>query len=250
MFAFVLPGAIAVSAESSPPAQVTVAVASNFATPLDELAKAYTAHRTVAINASPGSTGRLAAQIKNGGPFDVFLAADKERVDMLVKDGLADKDSQFTYAIGRLALYAPSAPNVSVALLKSPMLKHLALASPDAAPYGAAAVEVLRQLGLYDSIRDRIAYGENISQTLQFADSGAADAGFVALAQVKAKDPKTYWLVPEKLHSIIRQDACLTATGKKNAAARDFLSFLRSDGARKIIESYGYRTESEHPATK
>jgi molybdate transport system substrate-binding protein len=240
------------AADTAPAAKETVhvAVASNFAEAQEELAKAFQGKTGHTIKASPGSTGKLFAQIENGGPFEVFLSADDTHVEKLVKDGFAEKDSRFTYAVGRLAVYAPKLPDVGEATLKSEAITHLAVANPEVAPYGVAAVEALKGLGVWDALQARVVYGENIAQTLQFVDSGAAEAGLVAYAQVKKLDAKTYWLVPEERHAPIKQDACLLSVGKNNSAARDYLAFIRSPEGRKIVESYGYAVAKQDAAAK
>lgn len=229
---------------------VYVAVASNFAVPLDELSRAFQKTTGHVVKASAGSTGKLVAQIKNGGPFDVLLSADTAHVDLLIKDRLADDSQRFTYAIGRLALYAPGLAPVNEGVLTKGPIKHLAIANPETAPYGAAAMEALRGLGMAGAYADRIVTGENISQTLQFVDSGGAEAGFVAYAQVKRLDAMSFWLVPDRLHAPIRQDACLLRNGNDNSTAKTFLDFLRSKDAIAIIESYGYAVEKPHVAAK
>ncbi|MCC6154147.1 MAG: molybdate ABC transporter substrate-binding protein [Candidatus Hydrogenedentes bacterium] len=231
-------------------AQVHVAVASNFAGPLEQLAKAFAKTGGGAVKSSAGSTGKLYAQIKNGGPFEVFLSADAAHVDRLIKDGLTDDTTRFTYAIGRLALYAPGIAPVSEATLRDPAIKHLAIANPETAPYGAAAREVLNKLQLKDAFSGRTVFGENIAQTLQFVESGGAEAGFVAYAQVNKRETKTYWLVPENLHTPILQDACLLREGEKNRTAHAFMDFLKTNEARKIIVSFGYAIVSPNEAKR
>lgn len=227
-----------------PPAgTVHVAVASNFAEAQEALAKAFQAKAGHAIKASPGSTGKLYAQVKNGGPFEIFLSADDTHVEELIDDKLGVATTRFTYAIGRLALYAPALKPVAEGTLKSTAIKHLSIANPKVAPYGEAAMETLKNLGLLDAFKDRTVYGENIAQTLQFVDSGAAEAGFVAYAQVKKFDADTFWLVPAESHAPIKQDAVLLSAGKNNAAAIAYLAYIRSDDGQKIIESFGYSVE-------
>ena len=240
----------AAETDNPAPRTVYVAVASNFAAPLGELTKAFEKKTGAAVKSSSGSTGKLFAQIENGGPFEVFLSADTAHVDLLMNENLAEKESRFTYAIGRLALYAPRFAQVSEDTLKEESVRHLAIANPETAPYGAAAVETLRGLGLWESFKDRVVYGENIAQTLQFVESGAAEAGFAAYAQVVKRDAKSYWLVPDDRHAPIRQDACLLVAGKGNAAARAFLDFLKSDEGVKIIESFGYSVEKPKAIAK
>lgn len=231
-------------------ATVYVAVASNFADAQAALAKAFEKTSGNAVKASSGSTGKLYAQIENGGPFEVFLSADTEHVDKLIAAKLAVPDSRFTYATGRLALYAPLLAGVSEGTLKSDAIKHLAIANPKTAPYGAAAADTLRALGLWNAFQGRVVIGENIGQTFQFVETRSAEAGLVAYSQVIRQKADRYWLVPEKLHTPLKQDACLLAAGKDNPTARAYLVYLRSPEARKIIESFGYTADTPETATQ
>lgn len=238
-------GIVATAAdEQNPPPkdEVLVAVAANFKDVQDEFAKRFQAATGHTVESSPGSTGKLYSQIKNGAPFHIFLSADTERPESLEKEGLAVQGSRFTYAVGRLALYSTSLKDVSdgKSALKADNFTHIAIANPDLAPYGTAAVQVLNKLGLWDRVKDRAVYGENIAQTFQFVESGSAELGFVAYSQVNKKGPNAFWLVPKNLHEPIRQDAVLLSNAKDNQAAKDYLEYLRSKEAKIIIKSYGY----------
>lgn len=214
---------------------VTVAVAANFTAVAEDLAvlfKAETGHDAVL---SFGATGQLYTQISQGAPFGVFLAADTDRPQRAVDEGLAVEGSFFVYAEGQLALYGLG-QGVSEASLAGAFDK-LAIADPQAAPYGQAAVETLEALGLYETLTPRLVIGENISQTLQFVESGNAELGFVAASQVIGKD---HWLVPADLHQPIAQGAVLLSEGQGNSAATAFLDFLQSEAAVAVIEGAGY----------
>jgi molybdate transport system substrate-binding protein len=226
-------------------ADVSVAVAANFTAPMQKIAVEFekdTGHRALL---SFGSTGKFYAQIKNGAPFEVLLAADDETPAKLVKEGAAVSDSRFTYAIGQLALWSakPGFVDDKGEVLKQGAFAHLAIANPKLAPYGAAAVESLTRLGLLGSIEPRFVQGENIAQTYQFVSTGNAELGFVALSQVyedgKLKSGSA-WMVPAGLHAPIRQDAVVLTKGKDNPAATELLKFLKTDKARAVIKSYGY----------
>jgi molybdate transport system substrate-binding protein len=221
---------------------VRVAVAANFAAPHDTLAHRFAAATGITVLASIGATGQLYAQAINGAPFDVFLAADTLRAAMLEQEGQVVAGTRFTYAAGRLALYAPRAQGVinTPALLTASAIRHVAVADSATAPYGAAALELLARWGTGPALTRRLVRGESIAQTFQFVESGAAEAGFVALSQVIGKPPATYWVVPDSLHAPIAQDAVLLRHGASNAAARRYLEFLRSDSARAVITSFGY----------
>lgn len=217
---------------------VTIAVAANFTALAEDLAEAFVARTGHQPVLSFASTGQLYAQISQGAPYEVFLAADDERPRIAVEQGLAVAGTAFTYAIGRLVLYGPTRDvSAGEAALREPFEK-LAIADPAAAPYGAAAVETLEALGLYQATQARLVTGENVSQTLQFVETGNAELGFVAASQVVGRPQQ--WLVPAALHRPIRQDAVLLKVGEANPAAVAFLDFLRSREAVELIEAAGY----------
>ncbi|MVT00335.1 molybdate ABC transporter substrate-binding protein [Devosia sp. L53-10-65] len=224
-------GVVPVGAETA-----HVAVAANFTAVAEELAALFEAEAGHEAVLSFGATGQLYAQISQAAPFDVFLAADTARAERAIAEGLAVADSFFVYAEGRLALYGPGLD--AEPTLLSGDFSRIAIAEPDAAPYGQAAVETLDALGLYDAIAARLVTGANISQTLQFVESGNAELGFVAASQVLGKDD--IWLVPAALHGPIAQGAALLNRGADNPAALAFLDFLRSDAAVAVIEASGY----------
>lgn len=227
-------------------AEVQVAVASNFLAPMQRIAAAFerdTGHRA---RLAAGATGKFYAQIRNGAPFEVLLAADETTPARLEAEGRAVAGTRFTYAIGRLVLWSPRAEYVDAegAILRRGGFAHLAVANPRTAPYGAAAAQVLAALGLGDALAARLVTGENIGQTYQFVASGNAELGFVALSQVMA-DGKlaggSAWPVPDELYLPIRQDAVLLERGADNPAAAALLDYLRGDAARALIGGYGYR---------
>ncbi len=215
-----------------------VAVAANFAVPARQLADAFSAASGHKLALSNGSTGKFYAQIRSGAPFHLLLSADEATPRRLEAEKLAVQGSRFTYAVGRLALISPRSSSVTEDLLRQQQAKRLAIANPKLAPYGAAAKETLEKLGLWEALQPRLVQGENIAQTFQFVASGNADAGLVALSQIDRSAP--HWLVPQRLHAPLRQDAVLLTRGASNAAARDFLEYLRSAPARSRITSHGY----------
>ena len=225
--------------------EVRVAVAANFAGPFQKIAAdfaAATGHTAVPIT---GSTGKFYAQITSGAPFDVLLAADEKIPRQLEDEGLAVRGQRFTYARGRLVLWSARAGYVdgSGEVLRKGTFAHLALADPTLAPYGAAAVQTLKALGVYDAIAPRMVQGENITQTQQFIASGNAELGFLALSQVMVPGQPargSWWVVPATLYDPIRQDAVLLKKGEGNVAASALLQYLRSDRARAVILSHGY----------
>ena len=225
--------------------EVQVAVAANFTAPMKIIAADFakaTGHKAAL---SFGATGQFYAQIRNGAPFDILLAADDETPARLEKEGLGVTGSRFTYAIGTLVLWSAKLGFVDDKgeILKKGSFEHIALANPKLAPYGAAAVEVMTKLGLKNALEPKFVQGENIGQTFQFVSTGNAELGFVALSQVYA-DGKlksgSGWIVPTAMHSPIRQDAVLLDKGKGNLAADALLKYLKSDEARAVIKAYGY----------
>jgi molybdate transport system substrate-binding protein len=225
---------------------VLVAVAANFAAPMQRIAAAFaqdTGHKAVL---SIGSTGKLTSQVRHGAPFDVFLAADEKTPTKLVSEGLAQESSRFTYAIGQLVLWSPQTGLIDAhgAVLQQPLSGKLAVADPKLAPYGAAAFEVMDKKGWTERLRPTFVTGENIGQTFQFVKTGNAALGFVAFSQVMV-DGKisagSAWVIPSNLYSPIRQDAVLLKNGQSNAAAQALLQYLRGDAARAVIRAYGYQ---------
>lgn len=227
-------------------ATVQVAVAANFSGPMRQITSAFERDTGHKVALSFGATGKFYAQIRNGAPFDVLLAADEATPARLLHDGLAVPGSRFTYAIGRLALWSsrPGLVDDQGNVLRAPPPGKLAVADPKLAPYGAAALQTLDKLGLLAPLRSRLVVGENIGQTFQFVRTGNATLGFVALSQVMEGGRITSgsaWVVPAQLHDPIRQDAVLLQAGQDNAAAKALLQYLRGDAARQVMRACGYQ---------
>lgn len=225
--------------------EVKVAVAANFYKPLQVLAKDYQQTSSDQVELSVGSTGKLYAQIVNGAPFDIFLAADQRRPQKLVQANIAVAQSEFTYAKGRLIFWSkqPNLIDGSQQYLKTAKFHKLAIANPKAAPYGAASVETLKKLGLYNKLKDKIVYGQNIAQTYSYVSYGNVKQGFVALSQVYRNGKMVAgsgWIVPNHYYHAIRQDAVLLTKSADNQAAKKFLAYLQSPKAKQIIHSFGY----------
>ncbi|UVE19430.1 molybdate ABC transporter substrate-binding protein [Pseudomonas sp. LS44] len=225
--------------------EVQVAVAANFTAPIQAMASDFEKHSGHKLVTAFGATGQFYAQIKNGAPFEVFLAADDSTPAKLEQEGETVASSRFTYAIGTLALWSAKAGYVDGKgeVLKQNTFQHLAIANPKTAPYGLAATEVLAKLGLTQALAGKLVEGQNITQAHQFVSSGNAELGFVALSQVYKDGQITNgsaWIVPATLHQPIRQDAVLLNKGKDNPAAKAFLEYLRGPNAAKVIRSYGY----------
>lgn len=231
-------------ASSAQAEQVQVAVAANFVPTFKEIAAEFEKVSKHSVQINAGSSGKFYAQIKNGAPFEVFLSADDERPKLLEDEGLGVKGSRFTYAVGRLVLWSQDPSLVTGEdTLKTAAFKHLAIANPKTAPYGAAAMQAMMKLGVWESLQPRIVTGENQGQTSGFLESGNAELGFLALSQVlddKLKGKGSRWDVPENLHEPIRQDAVLLTKGQNNPAAKALMEFLHSPQARAVIERYGY----------
>lgn len=223
-------------------AGVRVAVAANFLSTLDQLTEGFSAKTGHRVVASSASTGKHFAQISNGAAFDVFLAADAERPALLERRGLGVAGSRLTYARGRLVLWVPAEEGLEdpQAYLASAPFRRLAIANPRLAPYGLAAQQVLEQWRLWGLLRGRLVSGENVAQALQFVATGNAEAGLVALAQLRALPAGgrgAYALIPGELHDPIDQQALLL---RDSPAARAFLDYLRGDEAAAVIEAAGY----------
>ncbi len=229
---------------SAQAAQTHVAVAANFTEPARQIAALFrqkTGHEAVLIF---GASGAFFTQITHNAPFEVFLSADEERPRMAVERGFAVPESRFTYAIGKLVLWSRVIDVTDgKAALSGGKFSQLSIANPNSAPYGAAAIETMKALGVFDALQGKLVRGNSISQAFQFVDTRNAELGFVALAQLHGVTVGTRWLVPENLHSPIRQDAVLLERGANDEASKAFLAFLKGPEARAIIEAFGYSVE-------
>jgi len=229
--------------------EVSVAVAANFTAPMQKIAQAFAQDTGYTAVLSVGATGKFYAQIKHGAPFQVLLAADDETPAKLVAEGLGQAGTVFTYATGRLALWSKQAGVVDDQgrvlqgpLSQQPQVK-LALADPRLAPYGAAAVQTLTQLGVWPRWQSHVVQGDNIAQAFQFVATENALLGFVALSQVWVDgrvSQGSVWVVPQQLHAPLRQDAVLLVTGKDQPAALALMAYLKGERAKAIIRAYGY----------
>ena len=232
-------------------AQVTVAVASNFLQPLKALAETFEAETGHRLIISSASSGKLYAQILHGAPFDIFLSADQQKPEALEQAGKIVPGSRFTYAVGRLALWSagPDLIKDSPDILQTDQFERIALANPRLAPYGVAATEVMQALGVEARLRSKQVLGENIAQTYQFVYTGSARIGFVALSQLSSNGQirsGSAWIIPDSLHSPVRQDAVQLRRSTANPAAAEFLQLLRSAAGQSLLEEYGYRFFDSH----
>lgn len=238
--AYLLSAGMAAHAE-----EVRVAVAANFAAPMQKISQAFereTGHRVLM---SLGATGAFHTQIRNGAPFEVLLAADQATPISLEKEGFAVQGSRLTYSIGKLVLYSKQSGLVDPEgrVLQTQEPQRLAIANPQLAPYGAAAIETLTALKLLDSWKPKLVQGDNIAQAYQFVITGNAALGFVASSQVyldgQLKEGSA-WIVPRHLYTPIKQDAVLLNKGQRNQAAKALLSYLRADKTQQMIRTFGY----------
>ena len=236
---------IATSVTDLHAAEAQIAVAANFAEPIKAIASVLKKTTGHTIKVTLGATGNLYAQIKNGAPFDVLLAADTNTPEKLEKESMAQPGSRFTYATGKLVLWSADAKRVDAKgeVLKSANLGKVSYANPKTAPYGAATMKVLDSLGLTAAITPKLVQGESIGQTFAFAATGNADVGFVAMSQVleggKLKSG-SMWVIPQTLYAPIRQDAIVLQRGTDNEAAKALMQLLKSPNIKDLIRSYGY----------
>ena len=226
-------------------AEAQIAVAANFAEPIKAVAAVLEKTTGHTLKITLGATGKLYTQIKNGAPFDVLLAADAKTPAQLQADGLAQAGSRFTYATGKLVLWSADAAKVDAKgdVLKTGNFRKLAYAAPKVAPYGAAAVQVIEQLGLTAAVAPKLVQGESIGQTFSFVVTGNADLGFVAMSQVleggKLKSG-SMWVVPQNLYQPIQQDAVVLQRAGANPAAQALMALLKSSNIKALIRAYGY----------
>jgi molybdate transport system substrate-binding protein len=227
-------------------AEVSVAVASNFAAPMERLVPLFQKESGHTVKVSTGASGKLYAQIRSGAAFDAFLSADEEMPKQLMQDGLAVSGSRFVYATGRLVLWSaqPGLVDEKGAVLNKGNFNMLAIANPRFSPYGVAAKETLTKLTMWNSIQEKLDMRENVAQTYQLAAAEKDDLAFIALSQVmrdgKVTGRGSWWLVPPELHKPIRQSAVLLSHAKDQAATKEFLAFLKSEKARAVMRGFGY----------
>lgn len=188
-----------------------------------------------------GSSGQLFAQIAQDAPFDVFLAADQAIPSKAIEDGFAVRGSRFTYATGKIILFSRDPALVrGASTLHNATFSKIAIANPKTAPYGTAAIETMRALGVYEALKSKLVRGNNVAQAYQFVETENAEVGFVSLSQVITNETGSRWIVPDDLYSEIAQDAVLLKRGATSDAARAFFDFLKGSEARAVMERYGY----------
>jgi molybdate transport system substrate-binding protein len=226
---------------------IRVAAAADLQFALDDLTVQYAKQSGKKVDVSYGSSGNFFAQIQNGAPFDVFFSADIEYPRKLEAAGLAEPGTLYEYAVGRIVIWMPDNANVDLAdlgwkALVQHSVEKIAIANPEHAPYGRAAVAALQSAGIYEQVRRRLVYGENISQAAQFVSSGNAQAGIIALSLAVSpamRDGKR-WEIPANMHPRIEQAALILKSTKDEEGARAFLAFVKGSAGRKTLESYGF----------
>ncbi len=230
-------------------AKVSVAAASDLKFAFDEIAAAFQKENpTIAVVPTYGSSGTFFAQLTNRAPFDLYLSADIEYPRKLIAQGQAVKDSEFRYAIGQIVVWLPTASKLDVAktgieALLDASVRKIAIANPQHAPYGRAAEAALKKLGVYDKVKDKLVLGENIAQTAQFVQSGAADLGIIALSRALAppmKEAGRYWPVPLDSYPPIEQGGVILSWASDPAAAALVRAYMSGPEARAILTRYGF----------
>jgi len=221
---------------------LTIAAAADLRFALEEISRVFRAeYPAVDVQAAYGSSGNFYAQIRNQAPFDIFLSADAEYPRKLVEAGIGARDSLFVYAVGRIVVWVPaSSPLDPATALRAASVRHVAIANPQHAPYGRAAEAALHSLGLYAGVEPKLVLGENVAQTLEFVQSGAADVGIVALSLALAPPVRgqgRYWEVPAEDYPKIEQGGLIL---RDSRVAREFRAFLLAAGARRILKEYGF----------
>ena len=235
--------------------EITVAAAADLSGVLPEIAARYKNRTGQEIKLIFGSSGNLTTQIRNGAPFDIFFSADEEYPKQLIDAGLAERDTLYRYAVGRLVLWVPresplDLSKLGMQALLEPTVKKVAIANPQHAPYGRAAEVALRHFGIYDQVSGKLVLGENVSQAAQFVESGNAQAGLIALSHALAPAMKAkgrYWTVPLDAYPALNQAAVALSRSKQQQAARKFLEFVRSSESTSLLKSYGFSLPAEKP---
>jgi molybdate transport system substrate-binding protein len=245
-------GAALFSAGCAPhaaPQKLSIAAAADLQFALDDVSRGFRqTHPEIDVAVTYGSSGNFYSEIRNQAPFDVFLSADSEYPRKLAQEGYADARSMFTYGVGRIVVWVREQSPLDLArlqihALEADSVKHIAIANPQHAPYGRAAAAAMQSLGVYDRVASKLVLGENIAQTLQFVQSGAADAGIVALALALAPSTRAqgrYWEIPLTAYPKIEQAGVVLSHAKNTTAAREFCAYLQSGAARGRLKEYGF----------
>jgi len=232
-----------------PARDVSLAAASDLKFALDDIVQQFgKENKSVRVTITYGSSGNFYSQLANQAPFDMYFSADLAYPRQLAEQGMAWPGSEFTYAVGHLVIWVPTASTIDVGTLKmealrSPSIRHVAIANPKHAPYGRAAEAAMRSHGVYDSIKDKLVFGENVAQTFQFVQSGAADIGIVALSLALAPEARSqgrYWEVPLDAHPLIEQGGIILKRTKQPESAQAFRSFVLGAEGQQVLKKFGF----------
>jgi len=245
---FALCSALSWTQERKADAELLVAAAADLNPALNEIAQQFEKKTGVHVKLSFGASGALTQQIQNGAPFDLFFSADTDYPKQLIRSGQADAASLYEYSLGKLVLWVPASSPLDIEhkgmeALLDPSVKKIAIANPQHAPYGRAAVAALKHAGLYDRLSDRFVVGENVSQAAQFAESGNAQAGFVALAHALSpaiKNTGRFWIVPADYYPPLQQAVVIVTRSRHKKEAGDFLEYLKTKDAADLLRKYGF----------
>lgn len=234
--------------------EIRVAAAADLKFAIDELAGQFEKQTGTKVSVTYGSSGNFVAQIRNGAPFDLFFSADMDYPRNLEAAGLAEPGTLCEYAIGRIVIWTPVDSNVEIAeekwaALLKPAIQKIAVANPDHAPYGRAAVSALQKAGVYERVKSKLVYGENISQAAQFVQSGNAQAGIIALSLAisPGMTEGKRWEIPSEMHSPLKQGAVLLANGKNKQQAREFLDLVKNAEGRATLKKFGFAVPAVQP---
>jgi molybdate transport system substrate-binding protein len=250
----VLGFALGAGCAAPPPATLQIAAAADLRYALEEIVAAFEAARPGArVSVSFGSSGNFFAQLVNGAPFDLFLSADVAYARQLAERGLTLPGSQFSYADGRVVVWAQAGSPLpldaaGIRIVSEPAVRRIAIANPQHAPYGRAAEAAMQAAGVLETARAKLVLGENISQTLQFVQSGAADVGIVALSLALAPTVRAqgkYWLIPAEMHARIEQGGVVMKRAAHPETALAFRDFMLDQAGRAVLRNYGFAVPGE-----
>ena len=252
-----LAGALLLQGSQVQPRKLRIAAAADLKFAMDELSREFAKQTGANISVTYGSSGNFFAQLENGAPFDVFFSADIEYPRKLEAQGLAERGTLFEYAVGRIVIWLPKETKLDLAklgwqALRDPSISKIAIANPEHAPYGRAAVEALQQAGVYEAVKDKLVYGENISQAAQFVQSGNAQAGIIAMSLAvspEMRDGKR-WEIPAEMHRPLEQGAVLLNSAENKELARDFLQYVKGAAGRAALSKYGFAVPEQKGAEK
>jgi molybdate transport system substrate-binding protein len=245
-FAFIISVLFARSEAQAQAKEIRIAAAADLKFALGELSEKFETQTGTKVKVTYGSSGNFFSQLQNGAPFDLFFSADIEYPRKLEAAGLTEPGTLYEYAVGRIVIWAAADSKVDVSklgwkALLDARVEKIAIANPEHAPYGRAAVAALQKAGIYESVKAKLVYGENISQAAQFVQSGNAQAGIVAksLAVAPAMQNGKRWEIPTEMHPPLEQGAVILKDAKNKDAARDFLEFVKSESGRSVLVKYG-----------